>query len=57
MSLGTVKQIADGMHALVRDPGLVSRLGTSAQQRAAREFSTERVTSLVLDFYDQAMRG
>ena len=44
------------LERLLGDPGLRARLGAAARERAATEFSWERVSGLTLEAYEAALR-
>jgi len=49
------KDLAEKMEMLMNDPALRERLGTRARQRAVDEFSQQRLTQALLDYYRGAI--
>jgi len=49
------KDLAKKMEMLMNDPALRERLGTRARQRAVDEFSQQRLTQALLDYYRVAL--
>jgi glycosyltransferase involved in cell wall biosynthesis len=47
--------LAQKMEMLMKDPALRERLGTRARQRAVNEFSQQRLTQALLDYYRGAL--
>ncbi len=50
-----VNDLAEKMETLMKDPALRERLGTRARQRAIDEFSQQRLTQALLDYYRGAL--
>jgi len=48
---GAVQQLAQSMRTLAGNPGLRVRMGRSARDRAARDFSSSVVTAALLEYY------
>jgi len=54
---GDASALAEAIRTLVTDDALRARLGAQAAERAARDFTIERMVSATEAIYDEARRG